>query len=306
MNSSNNRKKIILFASNIAAICNHNKYKKPWEIFEYMFKKFEYGKHYNKIKQNKNLQIKLECDEFDNMIKDVKCENELKELENNIKDSNNVEDKHTLSFQKILNKASLILPKKDQKKFNDHLKSYKNKTFGTHKETKSIQKIEKILNCSITGNNSKFYMKYLGHDDQYDYYYGGKVDGFTDKEIDGFSKKKVIEIKNRTSLRIMNKHNPPLYDIIQLYTYMKLTNKQEGLLIEHYQSNNSKDQIKISVYPTTDRLNKLWNTIEIDMIKFAKCFSKFISNKNLQLQFFKLKSKKEKHQFFTKHLNNCN
>lgn len=295
-------KKIILYASDVAAISGYNKYKEPWQILEFVFKRFDGKNIYNKLKEyfnDNNMELTMHSEKFSKMTKQIGGDDFVKKLlktASSLKTNKEI-DQMTEQVSEDLNKTCLdkIKNVKDKSFFRKSIKSAINKNFGTSSEKRTLNDIEKKLNCKITNNNDKFYMKQMGVINKYKWYLGGRVDGFTDSSAHILNNKmKVVEIKNRRSKWFM-KYDPPIYDQIQLQTYLILTKLEHGLLIEQYQSDNS--VIKITPYYRAS----YWDTDIIPKLQeFVNKFVRFIENQSLQVNFFLASSEHKKKSLFEK------
>lgn len=101
---------------------------------------------------------------------------------------------------------------------------------GKLHENDSLQRLEKILNVSISNRNDKFYKQIIEYKNSEGeikkYAIGGKVDGITE---DGY----LVEVKNR-QYKLFN--DIPVYEKVQIHAYMYLTGFTECKFVQSYKN----------------------------------------------------------------------
>lgn len=137
----------------------------------------------------------------------------------------NIENK-----EETANKLEELIKNNDDKPTIDKnsINSFCNKHIGINNEHKTIKKYEKDTNCVI-----KLLTSYNKKNIYNGWCIGGKIDGIIEN-------KKIIEIKNRINHIY---YNLPIYEIVQLFSYMYIFSLSQATLIEHHDN-----EIKINDY----------------------------------------------------------
>lgn len=108
---------------------------------------------------------------------------------------------------------------------SENIKSFCNKQMGKQFEQNAIKQYEKNNNV-IVEEYTKYIKKDFMKTTKCKWFLGGRVDGVINFD-------KIIEVKNR---RKCFYHCIPIYEIIQIYTYMYVFDINQSSLIEQYQN----------------------------------------------------------------------
>lgn len=144
------------------------------------------------------------------------------------------------------------------------------KEFGTRQESVAIEHFEQDRGVQVKDRNLAFHRKQLSTLEQYKIYLGGRIDGRNDG--------KVVEVKNRLRKFV----SPiPIYDIIQLQTYLYILSSKEGELVEYMKQDRAKSrQTQIDWDPA------MWsNDIEPYLLRFSNALTQFMKSKDCQVRF---------------------
>ncbi|KAL0587488.1 hypothetical protein ABG067_002784 [Albugo candida] len=146
------------------------------------------------------------------------------------------------------------------------------KEFGTRQESIAIEHFEQDRGVQVRDRNLAFHRKQLSTIERYKIYLGGRIDGRNDG--------KVVEVKNRLRKFV----SPiPIYDIIQLQTYLYILSSKEGELVEYMKQDRAKSrQTQIDWDPA------MWsNDIEPYLLRFSNALTQFMKSKDCQVRFLK-------------------
>ena len=159
----------------------------------------------------------------------------------------------------------------------DDITSFCNKQMGIQFEKPAIEKYEETCNSTIDDVREhvkveevrKYIKKAFRENDDYCWFVGGRVDGTIDTD-------KIIEVKNRKKYIF-----PciPIYEILQIYTYMYATSITKASLVEMY-----KDEINVTDFTYTIGYEKFALT---RLNKFCDFIEKFINDEKLKERFMK-------------------
>lgn len=144
------------------------------------------------------------------------------------------------------------------------------KEFGTRQESIAIEHFEQDRGVQVKDRNLAFHRKQLSTIERYKIYLGGRIDGRNDG--------KVVEVKNRLRKFV----SPiPIYDIIQLQTYLYILSSKEGELVEYMKQDRAKSrQTQIDWDPA------MWsNDIEPYLLRFSNALTQFMKSKDCQVRF---------------------
>jgi len=209
--------RIILKASNVAAMVGRHRYKPRQEVMDELWKKYAPTKFTGKTKEDKATEVLSLSDNAKNAI-----ENALKIEAQNSTQVQNVfnEAKAKINFDSKLNseqKAELV----------EHLRSKVYTTHGTRSEDKTSDKVEADEGSRLV-RDDKFHQFEVCVIDDVKYVVMGKVDRIEERP-DG--SKVLVEIKNRTN-RLFR--SVPEYEFIQIQVYLQMLGLVHARLIEQY------------------------------------------------------------------------
>lgn len=209
--------RIILKASDVAAIIGRNKYKSRKEILDNLWKKYSPDTFTGKTKDEKVRETLALSSEAQNIL--------TKAVEIKAKDSSDV--------IKIFQKAQEAInfdSKLDQSQKNeiiDHVRSAIYTTHGIRSEDVTSDLVEKTSNMKLVRDDS-FYFHDVCSVGEMDFVVCGKIDRI-EETLDG--KKVLVEIKNRTN-RIFG--HVVEYEMIQVQTYLQMLGLVHARLIEQH------------------------------------------------------------------------
>jgi hypothetical protein len=246
-------KSLLIYASELAACLNRNKYKSVNECTRLIWTRYDSESYNSALMRNE-----LEPEESVEKILEssgVKESIQLLIRENDQKNSLKLEDEIKKVFQDS-NDSNVEL----DKKLMNQVKSFIHTSKGTRDEEKSLDLVQEETGIAIEQRNSKFYKKKINEKVSV----GGRVDGI---QSDGT----LVEMKNR-QYRFFNV--VPIYEKIQVHVYMFLTDRQECKLIESFRGKTKTTMI------TFDQ--NLWDSIKIEIEAFAESFHNLQEDPKLQ------------------------
>ena len=136
---------------------------------------------------------------------------------------------------------------------------------------------------TVAKRNSEYYSRVLGETTQRWVALGGKVDGILE---DGT----VVEMKNRIS---GFKDPLPLYDIVQLQTYLFVTKSANGRLVE--QTRYDESHLKSTSIPWD---KTAWHqVIKPRLARFCNAFDKLLEDDMAQVRFLRANDHEKKEIF---------
>lgn len=262
--------KIFIYASDLAIITRHNKYKPVSEIMIKLYQKHfpEDYKFTRKLISDKNLNLTIQekPNEILNRISkqnNIAIDNDL----NKCLASNNV-DQLKQNQQQLLDKFSQ-LNQEQKKELNESLNNLTNTNFGTIHENSALKIYESQKNQKVY-TTDKFFKKALFKTSLNEWYIGGKIDGITEDKI-------IIEIKNRVNKLF---HSVRDYEKVQAYAYMKILDLDKVDLLECLKTNRSESNI---IRINFDQ-NYYQSQISNKIISFIKLFEKILKNQQLKIK----------------------
>lgn len=250
---------IILFASEVASACGLNPYKKPSETFVSVLKRIS--------PEAKSCETKEE--RADKLIEKINIKKAVSALVKKSSCAKTV-DAIQVTVQEIQTLVPKTLPKSDREDVIKCIESKINCQFGTNQEASAIAKYETRENVVVSKRNDTFYKRIVGKIDNIPIYVGGKVDGIKE---DGT----IIEVKNR----MRRFFDPlPMYDIVQLQTYLFIIGCSKGELVEQLKGDTS--CVKST---NVGRDETMWcDVIEPRVMSFCKALIHVLNDDNLREQ----------------------
>jgi len=260
--------KLCIFASDLAIITGHNKFKNVTEILHKIWSKNFQDDYQNTLKLISDSNMDLRQDETD-----LECINRISKNNNldinltKCLKSNNLEELDT-NKQDILTKCKNL--NKEQKKLvNDALLNVANTNFGTVHENYAVNKYSNLLNTKVL-KVSKFFKRNICNYKNTEWIIGGKIDGLRDDNI-------IVEVKNRVNKLFLKLRD---YEKVQIFAYLYILEFEKAHLIEFLNKNND---------PKINILEVIYNhdywEIEIlsKIYKFIKFFHKFIESDKMKI-----------------------
>lgn len=149
--------------------------------------------------------------------------------------------------------------------------------YGTRAEPEMLRHVQDVLRIPCHPDPS-FYKKCMGEVDGVPWYVGGKIDALSD---DG---ELLIEIKNRVN-RLF--YRAPVYEVVQVQTYLELLGVQQGALVECLKSDVTK--VHTNVIPIA-RDKVFWEREVVPKLhKFVTFFLRLLKDTGVQDAFLKSK-----------------
>ena len=262
---------IYLNASEIASLINKNKYNSQEDAIHDVLCRIKKEKNNNDLNKltaiNKNELLELlelftkkklineeNYKTYKNTLINTN-ETNITQISKNILDNVSetaINTKNTNNSKKIENSIKTniknVVKNKNITLVENYINGHINKNRGIVNENKIINIYEKKNNIKIKENNSKLYKMKLFTIDIYNIYICGKIDGIIDNTL--------IEIKNRRN-RLFE--FIPVYEQIQTEIYFRLTNLENGKLIQNYNNTTS----EFLIYKN----DELWSSIKNDIFK---------------------------------------
>jgi hypothetical protein len=152
------------------------------------------------------------------------------------------------------------IQKEKQKEMIKKVSSLVHTERGTRDEDKIIKSFEKKTDTKVTANNSKFYKKEILDG----VIVGGKIDGLTDTG-------ELIEVKNR-QYRFFNPI--PLYDKIQIYTYMYILSKKSCKVVQNLKGKTTETDIEFK--------QEFWDGIKGGIKEFVERYNGLMESEEEQ------------------------
>ena len=218
------KKKVIIKASEVAAIIGMNSFKKPDEVLEDMWKKNSPETFEGRTKEDRQLQA-LKSSTTAMAIYDATMSVETVS-------SNDVKQLVSIASDAINNVKTLA--KNDKRLVTDHLRKMLYTNHGTRTEDTTAELDEMTLL-----KDDKFYSHPVIIIEGTHYEIVGRIDRYQLKE-DGT--KVLVEIKNRTR-RLFNKIAG--YENVQVQTYLQMLGLSEARLIEQFNNERKSYAIKL-------------------------------------------------------------
>ena len=228
--------RVVLRASDVAAIIGMNKYKPRNEIFDDMWKKYSPSTFTGKTKKEKAEEILALSANARETMKSA--------LEIKAKDSNQVQDVYS-KVQETINLDSKLT---DEQKVQvlDHIRSKVYTTHGTRSEDKTSLKVEVDEGVRLHKDNA-FYTHEVCTLGKNTFFICGKIDRIEERP-DG--SRILIEIKNRTN-RLFRRVVE--YEMVQVQVYLQMLGLIHARLIEQYNNQVQSHDI--------DRDEEMWSNV---------------------------------------------
>jgi len=260
----------MIFASELAACINKNKYKSVSEALANVWARNDYCTYTRAIERNEIKEIDIVKEMVDNNVF-----NEIKEIITNTDIQYVSSDKLKEKIKSICKDTNLSTSvtegTPEGKRVIESIKSYIHTEKGNKDEDKALNIYEKQIDQKIVERNTKFYKTLIefgnGSDnvDNVDsVYLGGRIDGITS---DGT----LVEVKNR-QYRFFN--TVPIYEKVQVHAYMKLLNKSECNFVQNFRG-KSKNEILLFD-------SEFWNEILDKLSAFVNFYTKLQNDESLQ------------------------
>ena len=260
--------KLCIFASDLAIITGHNKFKNITEILHKIWTRNFQEDYQNTLKliADKNIDLRIDETDFE-CISRISKNNKLDLNLTKCLKSNNLEELKS-NKQNILNKCQK-LDNEQKKLVNEALSNVANTNFGTIHENYAVTKYSSLLNTKVL-KISKFFKKNLCVYQNVEWIIGGKIDGLREDKI-------IVEVKNRVNKLFLKLRD---YEKVQIFAYLYILNSEKAHLIEFLNKNNDpKINILEVIYD-----HEYWE-IEIlsKIYRFIKFFHKFLENDKLKI-----------------------
>ena len=209
--------RIVLRASDVAAIIGRNKYKPRNEVFDDLWKKYAPQTFTGKTKKDKAEEALSASDAARVVLASA--------LNTKAKDSHDVQKIFSEALEKVNSDTKLNATQKAE--VAEHLRSKVYTTHGTRSEDKTAEKVAIQENVKWVKDNA-FYTHDVCELGDKKFVVVGKIDRIEERP-DG--SKVLVEIKNRTN-RLFRK--VPEYEMIQVQMYLQMLGLVHARLVEQY------------------------------------------------------------------------
>jgi PD-(D/E)XK nuclease superfamily len=209
--------RIVIKASDVAAIIGMNRYKPRKEVMDDMWKKYSPETFKGLTKKDKAEQALEFSSEARRVLSSA--------VEIRAKDSNQVQSIFTEARDKVISDPKLTESQKTE--VVEHLRSKIYTTHGTRSEDQTADKVQADENVRLVRDNS-FYNYDICEKDDARFVITGKIDRIEEHE-DGT--RTLVEIKNRTN-RLFNKVVD--YEMVQVQVYLQMLGLVRARLVEQY------------------------------------------------------------------------
>ena len=198
-------KGICIYASQLASCIGHNRFKKPSDALELVWQRIDPICFDDALRRN---GIKT----ADEAVHDILTSNQaVRGLLVRAEEVTTTSIDVARGYEHISRElAHADLTATDRRLVDEAFRRTMYTSFGTRQESVALHKLAARLPCR---QDDTFYRMHIGDVDGVPVYVGGKIDAISD---DGTT---IIEIKNRIN-RLF--HKLPLYEIIQVQTYLQL------------------------------------------------------------------------------------
>lgn len=209
--------RVVLKASNVAAMVGRHRYKPRSEVFDELMKKYAPEKFMGKTKEDKAEEALA----VSSIAKEV------------LKSALNIKAQNSTQVQQVFNEArdrinfDSKLNNEQKAEVIEHLRSKVYTTHGTRSEDKTSDKVQIDEGVQLVRDDSFYQIEVCRLGDTR-YVIVGKIDRIEERP-DG--SKVLVEIKNRTN-RLFN--SVPEYEFIQIQVYLQMLGLVHARLVEQY------------------------------------------------------------------------
>ena len=262
--SSSGKRKIFLFASEIAVITGHNPYQKPKKVIDRLISEYfpELLEGIPTVPLDNREYI-----EYISKKNDIDISKELKATDNS-KNTSELDKNRKVLLEKLETSLKEKNPKISKKEMTEVKKaagSAVNTNFGTKYENTGIFEYSKKTGFPVVEDNYFYKYKFL-ETSEFELYIGGRVDGILlDKESGEISR--VVEVKNRMR-KLFNKLRD--YEKVQCHIYMRLLGTKKTDLIEIYKRSSVECESSIITVDFSETFYR--NEIEARIYNFINSF----------------------------------
>lgn len=175
-------------------------------------------------------------------------------------------------IREVQNTANLSQDKKAE--IAKIIKAETNKSYGTHNEKKAIEYYIQETGLNVDEGQKRF-TKVIAtsnglHNLKYEWTLVGKIDGVNSND-------EIVEIKNRANQLFKNLRP---YERVQLQTYLKMTKKEKGHLVEYLKAKENQEGKIFVISQEFDP--QFWKSIHINICKFIEVFHFMLKNDELK------------------------
>lgn len=235
-------KGICIYASQLASCIGHNRFKKPSDALETVWQRVAPACFDDALRRN---GIKT----TEEAVHDILTSNQaVRSLLVRAEEVTTTSSEVAQGYEHISRElAHADLTATDRRLVDEAFRRTMYTSFGTRQESVALQKICARIPCR---QDDTFYRAHVGQVDGVHVYVGGKIDAISD---DGTT---VIEVKNRIN-RLF--HKLPLYEIIQVQTYLQLLPETESARLVECLTRHTGDVV-MNVVPI-ERDQDMWDTL---------------------------------------------
>lgn len=239
--------RIVIKASDVAAVVGLNPYKPADEVRDEIWKKNWPDTFTGRTKQ----------DLADEALGRSAASRKVLSEALSVKAANSTEAQTNFEAARAKVESDVTLTAEDRSKIVEHLRSRCYTTHGTRSEDKTAVKVEADTGATLVRDNAFYNLTVLEIDDV-QYVITGKVDRI---EVGADGSRTLVEIKNRTRGFFRSLRD---YENVQVQVYLQMLGLTKAKLIEQY--NSATNTIEVS------RDEEMWDNVIWPGVKeFAQC-----------------------------------
>lgn len=277
---------VCVYASQVAMCIGANRHKKLGDAAELMWRRISPETYVKALQRN---GIKTDEENVEDLVQSNTTVSKLVQQSfMECASSDDVAKSYGTAIHELRNARDLDGSAKQL--VEDAIKKNLYTTYGNHNEPVIMTYINRVLGIACN-TDPTFYKKLMGNINGIPWYIGGKIDGISENG------KTVIEIKNRINRLFMRQ--TPIYEKIQVQTYLDLLDVPNGLLIECFTTEQG--SVTSNIVPMA-RDASMWNEDIVPKLKlFITFILKLIEDPKLQDKFLisKRRSSLVKHMLTT-------
>ena len=272
--SSSGKRKIFLFASEIAVITGHNPYQKPKRVIDRLI-----SEYFPELLEGVPT-VPLDNREYIEYISkknNIDVSKELRATDNS-KNTSELDKNRKVLLEKLetsLKKKNPSISNKELSEVKKAAESAVNTNFGTEYENDGINEYSKKTGYPVVEDNYFYKYKFL-ETPEFDVYIGGRVDGVLLHPETG-DIRRVVEVKNRMR-KLFNKLRD--YEKVQCHIYMRLLGTNEADLIEIYKRSSVECESSIITVDFSETFYT--NEIEARIYNFVNSFIEELKKQELK------------------------
>lgn len=284
--------RVMIFANEVSVISKFNPFRQQVEVLERIWRRACPGqvKRREQEVNREGQEVQTAEQQFQTQLKALEINEDVGQAVEKAKkapDSRAVKKVEKKLKENIKAKVKAKAPKASKKDVTgvaDRAVSEIYKAYGTQNEGAAIKTYEKQTGTKVRETNSTMYRRELCAVDGVKFFVGGR--------IDGFSGERVVEIKNRM---YAFKQSVPIYDLVQLQTYLHVLDRAEGELVERMRSGGPSGEATRRTVVKRDEA--FWtNRIMPPLVSFANLFCYFVGEPRAQRRLIRAEDTAKKNQ----------